>query len=104
MPKYLFVYHGGEQPASKEEGDRTMAAWVGWINDAGKAMVDAGNPTSNSRTVAPNGSVSATNGTSATGYSILEAPDMDSALKAARMCPQLKANGSVEVAEIMPLM
>ena len=29
---------------------------------------------------------------------------MDSALKAARMCPQLKANGSVEVAEIMPLM
>jgi hypothetical protein len=29
---------------------------------------------------------------------------MDSALKAAKMCPQLKASGSVEVAEIMPIM
>src|SRR5690348_2311184 len=104
MPKYLFVYHGGDQPTSKEEGDRSMAAWMGWIKEAGKAMVDAGNPTSNSQTVAPNGKVSKSNGTAATGYSILEAPDMDSALKAAKMCPQLAANGSVEVAEIMPIM
>ena len=104
MPKYLFVYHGGDQPSSKEEGEKTMKAWMDWFGEAGKAMVDAGNPTGNSRTVAPSGKVSKTNGTAATGYSILEAPDMQSALKAAGMCPQLKANGSVEVAEIMPVM
>ncbi len=104
MPKYLFVYHGGDQPSSKEEGDKVMAEWNSWINEAGKAMVDIGNPTGNSRTVAANGKVSTTNGNAATGYSILEAPDMDSALKAAGMCPQLKANGTVEVAEIMPVM
>jgi hypothetical protein len=104
MPKYLFVYHGGDQPSSKEEGDKVMAEWNSWISEAGKAMIDVGNPTGNSRTVAPNGKVSTTNGNAATGYSILEAPDMDSALKAAGMCPQLKANGTVEVAEIMPIM
>jgi hypothetical protein len=104
MPKYLFIYHGGDQPKSQEEGDRVMAEWRSWIDQAGKAMVDAGNPTGGNRTVAPNGSVSNGGSSAATGYSILEAPDMDSALKAAKMSPQLKANGSVEVAEIMPLM
>jgi len=104
MPKYLFVYHGGERPASPEEDERVMQDWMDWIGQAGEAMVDAGNPTGNSRTVTPDGSVSATDGGAATGYSILEAPDLDSALRAARMCPQLKARGSVEVTEIMPVM
>jgi hypothetical protein len=104
MPKYLFIYHGGDQPKSEEEGDRVMAEWRSWISEAGKAMVDAGNPTASNRTIAPNGSVSNGGANPTTGYSILEAPDMDAALKAAKMCPQLKANGSVEVAEIMPLM
>jgi hypothetical protein len=104
MPKYLFIYHGGDQPKSQEEGDRVMAEWRSWIDQAGKAMVDAGNPTGSNRTVAPSGSVGDGGANPTTGYSILEAPDMDSALKAAKMCPQLKANGSVEVAEIMPLM
>jgi hypothetical protein len=105
MPKYLFVYHGGDQPASKEEGDKVMAEWNSWVGQVGKSMIDIGNPTGNNRTVAPNGSV--TNGasaSSATGYSIIEAPDLDGALNAAKMCPQLKSNGSVEVAEILPLM
>lgn len=105
MPKYLFVYHGGDQPASKEEGDRVMAEWNSWIGAAGKSMIDAGNPTGGNRIVAPNGSVSNGGGNHlASGYSILEAPDMDSALRAAKMCPQLKSNGSVEVAEIMSMM
>ena len=104
MPKYLFVYHGGDQPSSKEEGDKVMADWNSWIGQVGKSMIDVGNPTGSSRTVAPSGKVSTTNGNAASGYSIIEAPDMDSALNAAKMCPQLKSNGSVEVAEIMPLM
>lgn len=104
MPKYLFVYHGGDQPTSKEEGDRVMAAWNDWMGQVGKSMIDAGNPTGSNRTVASNGSVGNGGANPATGYSIIEAPDMDSALKAAGMCPHLKSNGSVEVAEIMPIM
>jgi hypothetical protein len=104
MPKYLFIYHGGDAPKSKAEGEKIMGEWTSWIGQAGKAMIDAGNPTGNSRTVASNGKVSTTNVAAATGYSILEAPDMDGALKAAGMCPQLKSNGTVEVAEIMPVM
>jgi hypothetical protein len=104
MTKYLFIYHGGDQPKSKEDGDRVMAAWGEWIGQVGKAMVDVGNPTGGNRTVAADGSVSNGGANPTTGYSILEAPDMDSALNAARMCPQLKANGSVEIAEIMPVM
>jgi hypothetical protein len=104
MPKYLFVYHGGSQPASKEEGDKVMADWNSWIGQVGKSMIDVGNPTGGNRTVASNGSVSNGGADPTTGYSIIEAPDMDSALKAAKMCPQLKSKGSVEVAEIMPVM
>ena len=105
MPKYLLAYHGGMQPASPAEGEKVMKAWMDWIGGLGKAMVDAGNPTGPSRTLAPGGKVSDGGGNAAvTGYSILEAASLDEAVRLSKGCPQLLANGTVEVAEIMPVM
>ena len=44
MAKYLYVYHGGSVPQSKEEGERVMQAWMGWFGQLGAAVVDGGNP------------------------------------------------------------
>jgi len=105
MTKFLLVYHGGNAPSSKEEGEKVMAAWGQWIGGLGQALVDVGNPTGTSKTVAPGGKVSAGGGSNpTTGYSILEAASLDAAVDAVKGCPQLTAGGSIEVTEITPVM
>ena len=105
MTKYLLGYHGGSIPASKEEGDRVMAAWGKWIGSLGKAMVDPGNPTAAAKTIAPGGKVSDGGGSNpVTGYSVIEAASLDAAVALAKGCPQLSSGGTIEVAEIMVVM
>ena len=105
MTKFLLGYHGGDAPTSKEEGDRVMAAWGEWIGSLGPALVDPGNPTSVAKTIVPGGKISDGGGSNPiTGYSILEAPSLDAAMKMVKGCPQLTSGGSIEVAEIMVLM
>ena len=105
MPKYLLGYHGGSMPATPEEGEKVMAAWGSWIQDLGKAMVDAGNPTGPAKTIASNGTVSDGGGPNPlTGYSVIEAPNLDAAVKLAQNCPQLASGGSIQVAETFDVM
>jgi hypothetical protein len=100
MAKYLFVYHGGKQPESKEEQAKVMTAWGQWFGSMGSAVVDGGNPVGKSSTVKSSGSVVSNGGANpASGYSLIEAPSLDDALTKAKGCPILTAGGSVEVAE-----
>jgi hypothetical protein len=103
MAKYLYSYHGGSVPASKEEGERVMQAWMGWFGQLGTAVVDGGNPVGQSTTV-KNGSVIGNGGANpVSGYSIIEASSTDDAVAKAKSCPIIAAGGSVEVAEILPM-
>lgn len=100
MAKYLFVYHGGSKPESKEEQARVMNAWGQWFGSMGGAVIDGGNPVGMSSTVQSNGSVVSNGGTNpASGYSLIEASSLDDALAKAKGCPVLAAGGSVELAE-----
>ena len=105
MTKYLLSYHGGDQPKDQAEGDAVMKAWTDWMGRLGKVMLDPGNPTTIAKTIASNGKVSDGGGPNpVTGWSVIEAKDMDDAVKLAKDCPHLKSNGSIEVSEIMVLM
>ena len=105
MTQYLLSYHGGDQPKDQAEGERVTKSWVDWLGGLGKSLVTAGNPTTVAKTIAPSGKVSDGGGTNpVTGWSVIEAKSMDDAVKLAKGCPQLKANGSIEVSEIMVLM
>jgi hypothetical protein len=73
MSKFVLIYHGGKHPENDEEKDRMMAAWGKWMEDAGEALVDIGNP------LGPPTSVGGEAGDPASGYSILEADDSDHA-------------------------
>jgi hypothetical protein len=104
MTKYLLNYHGGSAPQSKEEGERVRKAWTDWMGVLGKALVDAGNPTGQSRTIAANGKVTTGGGANpSTGYSILEAKSLEDAVSLSSGCPIFKSGGSVEVAELMQM-
>jgi hypothetical protein len=97
MAKYLFVYHGGENPKSDEEAAEVMDAWGSWLGSMGSAVVDGGNPVGKSSTVYPDGSVTDDGGSNpASGYSLIEAKDLDDAIAKAKGCPH---NGTIEIAE-----
>jgi hypothetical protein len=104
MTKFLLVYHGGRVPQTQAEGEQVMKAWNDWIGQMGKALVDPGNPVGKSKTVAPDGTVTAGGGADPTmGYSIVEAANIDAAAALVKGCPQLAAGGSIELAEIMAM-
>jgi hypothetical protein len=105
MTKFILGYHGGGMPQTKEEQDRVMAAWGQWFQDMGPALVDGGNPVGASKTLNGNGSVSEGGGVNPlTGYSIIEADNLDAAVKLAKGCPILKSGGSIQVGETFEAM
>ena len=103
MSTYLLTYHGGSMPESKEEQDQVMAAWTSWFGKLGEALVDGGNPTSKSKAISPDGSVM--DATSApSGYSIIKADDLDSAVELSKGCPVLAGGAAVVVSETFSVM
>jgi len=104
MAKYLFVYHGGENPKTEEEVAEVLDAWGAWFGTMGAAVIDGGNPVGQSYTINGDGSATDNGGANpATGYSLVEASDLEDAMAKARGCPILSANGTVELAEAIDM-
>ena len=104
MAKYLYVYHGGKMPATEQEKIQAMDAWGRWYGSLGNAIVDGGNPVGQSYTVRSDASVVEDGGPNpASGYSLVEAADLATALEMAKRCPILASGGSVEVAQAIDM-
>lgn len=104
MAKYLFTYHGGENPETEKEVAKVLDDWGAWFGTMGAAVIDGGNPVGMSSTVNSDGSVTDNGGPNpVSGYSLVEASDLDDAIAKARGCPLLKAGGSVELAEAIDM-
>ena len=103
MANYLLTYHGGGMPESPDESAKVVAAWTSWFGQLGDALVDGGNPTSQSRAISPDGSVmDATMAPS--GYSVIKAESLDAAVKAASGCPVLAGGATIVVSETFAAM
>ena len=104
MSKYVLAYHGGGMPESPADQAAVMAAWGAWFGELGDAVVDGGHPTGRSKTVASDGSTRDGGGANPlSGYSLITATDIDSAIALAKGCPILSAGGSIEVAEAIEM-
>lgn len=90
---------------SQEEMKSTMDKWMAWFGSFKESMVDSGNP------FAPNGKSVSENGVEtisesampATGYTIINARDIDEATKIAHGCPVIENGGAVRVYEALPM-
>ena len=98
MPKFIFAYHGGKMPETPEEGEKVIAAWRAWFVEMGEAVADGGNPLGASKTVSGSGVTDDGGSNPISGYSLVNAADIDAAVELAKGCPIL-AHGTVEVAE-----
>jgi hypothetical protein len=103
MPKYMLTYLGGDQPASPEEGQKHFAKYKAWLSDLGDAIVSPANPLKSTCIVTPNGDVTEGNKTNMSGFTVVQADSMESALEMAKSCPFLKINGSLEVSEMIEM-
>ncbi|HYN18820.1 MAG TPA: hypothetical protein VEY96_12110 [Actinomycetes bacterium] len=104
MTNYVLLYKGGGVPATEEEQQQVLAAWNGWFEKVGQAMVDGGNPFGPSKSVATDGTASDGGASGMTGYSIVQADSLDAAPELGRSCPILASGGAVEVYETFVVM
>ncbi len=107
MANFMFIYKGEATDVadmSPEEGAEVMAKWGAWMEQVGPALADVGNPFGPGASVVDDGSTAPA--VSFTGYSIVEADDLDSAQSLTDGHPYLsegKGNYSIEVFELMPV-
>ena len=98
MGKYVLVYQGGAMADTEEAQQAAMAKWGAWFGSLGSAVVDGGAPFGPSAAVGGGGARSGL-----TGYSILEAGDLDAAVKLAEGCPVTDSGGTVDVYETIDM-
>ena len=103
MNNYVFVYRGGLEFKSKEEGAEHMKKWGAWVGGLGDASVNRGSPFGKSKTVSSSGVSDDGGSNHLTGYSIVKAKSLDAALEMAKVCPHLDIGGSIVVAEVMEM-
>lgn len=102
MAQFMLAFHGGGFPETEQERANEMAAWGSWMQGLGAALIVPGSPVGMSKTVTNKGVEDNGGSNPLSGYSVVEAGDMDAAIKMAQGCPILK-NGSVEVAPLIAM-
>lgn len=111
MNEFVFLYRGGERPASPEQGQQVMQKWMAWFKDlAAKGhVVDRGQPLERTGKLVRGASKSVTDGPFAEvkdligGYTLIKANDVTHAAELAKGCPILDRGGAVEVRPVMKL-
>ena len=108
MTKFVLLFTDGNTPETEAEEVAVMKAWTDWYTTLANAVVDAGDPfTDSAKRIASTGTGTVTQlhgSTMATGYTIVEAGSLDQAAKMAQGCPILHAGGEVSVYETFAVM
>jgi hypothetical protein len=110
MQEFVFLYRGGERPASPEQGQQVMQKWMAWFKTlaADGHIQDRGQPLERSGKIVGAGKV-ISDGPFAEakdvvgGYTLIKAKDIAQAAELAKGCPGLEVGGKVEVRPVMKM-
>lgn len=103
MMQFVFVYLGGKQPTNPAEAKKHFEKYMEWLSSLGEAVVVPTIPLKDTTTVRAGGSVEEGGSSAMSGFSIIKADSMKSALAIAQACPFLEIGGSLEVSELMQM-
>jgi len=107
MAKYMMVYKGEATDMADmtpEQGEAVMAAWGAWMEKVGPALSDVGSPFGPSTSLVDDGTTG--RATALTGYSVVEAADMNAAQALADGHPYLSegtGDYAIDIFELMPV-
>ena len=103
MPKYVLAYHGRPDINSPEDGQKLMKDWRAWMQGMGDAVIEPGLPVGPSKTIYADRVADDGGANPLSGFTVIEAPDMDTAIAMAKPCPHVTGGGSIEIAEAMDM-
>lgn len=98
MTNYVLAFRSAPDRAMPEGAEQ---AWGVWFGQLGSAIADRGNRTGNVTRLDAAGSAPGAEALS--GYIVLSADSMESAVSLAKGCPGLASGVSVEVAEVVDM-
>ena len=107
MSKFLALYRGPATPPGEmdpAEVQKVMAQWQTWMENAGSALVDPGEPCGARTALKDDGSTAEPSDQN--GYSIVEAADLAAATRLFEKHPFLsegKGRFAVEIFELIPM-
>lgn len=101
MPKFMIAYHGGNKPASEEEGMEQMNKWKDWINSLGQTIVNPGTPLPASKIVTASGVEDDNDPNSMKGYAVIQADSLEAAVEIAKTDPFLEYGGTIRVSQMI---
>jgi hypothetical protein len=94
VAKYIFTYHQPEGYVPRTDSD-AMAAWQSFFDGIAAHVVEPGQPVFDRRAIGEVG-----DGTQLGGFSIVDADDLESAVRLAKGCPSVHYGGGVQVGEL----
>jgi hypothetical protein len=103
MPQFILVYLGGELPANPADGQKHFQRYQQWLDSLGDAVISPAIPFRDTHVVRPDGAVSPGTTSAMSGLSIIRMDSLEEALAAARSCPFLEINGTLEVSEMIEM-
>ena len=98
MPKFLVTYVGGGMPHDPELMAQARAAFGAWLAETGDAVTDPGAPV---RTVARLAAGEPAAEAEVSGFSIVEAADVEAAKELLSTHPFIGRGGTLQVSEFM---
>ena len=111
MKKFLVLYHAPAESMAQtmnftpEQQAKGMEAWMQWAQKCGSQLVEMGSPLMNGQQLSADGSVAASH-KNVSGYSILEAENLDAAKALLEGHPHISGwnpDATIEVHETMAL-
>ncbi|HXE53368.1 MAG TPA: YciI family protein [Tepidisphaeraceae bacterium] len=109
MNEFVFLYRGGQRPASTPEGRQVTQKWMAWLKDLAEKghLVDRGQPLEHSGKLVKGKTI--TDGPFAEtkdvigGFTLIKANDISQAAELAKGCPIHDRGGHVEVRPVLKL-
>jgi hypothetical protein len=103
MAKFLVTYHGSNMPHDPESMAKARDAFMQWAQRAGPALAEPGAPVAAARTVSSEGTTDGIAGGPFNGWSVIEAPDMNAAVKVLADHPFIGRGGMLQISEPVAL-
>lgn len=99
MPRFLVTYHGSNMPHDPESMAKARDAFMHWAQKTGRALTDPGAPIAGARTVSSGGTKEGVASGPFNGWSVVEAEDLDAAVKLLADHPFIGRGGVLQVSE-----
>ena len=100
MPNYMIAYFGGDQPQTRQEGMAQMKKWKAWITGLGDSVINPGTPLQESWIVTSDSIKEDTNLGAMNGFAVIQAKNIEAAVKIAQSDPFLENNGTIRVSRM----